>query len=51
MIKRDKGRLWSEPFGAGYNGQGGGGEAVFLVRGEVVLKGWLRELVHMVTYD
>ena len=25
MMKRDKGRLWSEPFGAGYNVRGGGG--------------------------
>ena len=39
-MKRNKGRLWSEPFGAGYNAWGGGGcEAVFLVSGKNSVKG------------
>ena len=53
MMKRDKGRLWSESFWAGYNVQGGGGcEVVFSERGKKWCKrSWLRALVHMISYD
>ena len=37
VMKRNKGRLWSEPFGAGYDVRGGGVcEVVFSERGKMV---------------
>ena len=52
VMKRNKGRLWSESFGAVYNAWGGGGcEAVFLVSGKIEYKGWLRVLAHIGTHD
>ena len=48
MMKRDKGRLWSEPFGAGYNVRGwGGGEVVFSERVRNNVKGVGYEYWHI----